>query len=78
MLGRNEANAVGFTASASWGWLVAAQGVGLLGDRFGIPQMMWISFGGLAGCWVVLDSLGGGSEILVIVDSNLVVVNFDA
>ena len=47
MVGRNEADAGGLSASASYIWLVAAVEAGLLGDRFGIARMAWISFGAL-------------------------------
>ena len=76
VLGMNEADAAGFTANASYIRLVAALGAGLLGDRFGIARMVWISFGALAGCWAILDLLDASPEILVIVYTNLVITYF--
>lgn len=59
VVGRNEADEVGFSASASWGWLVAGLGGRLLGDGFGIARMVWIWFGEGAG-WLVILGLGDG------------------
>ena len=76
VLGMNEADAAGFTANASYIRLVAALGGGLLGDRFGIARLVWISFGALAGCWAILDLIGARPEVLAIVYTNLVVTYF--
>ena len=67
MLGRNEADAAGFTASASWVWLFAELEAGLSGERFGVAWMEWIWFGALVGCWGIVGVLNGDGEILVIV-----------
>ena len=76
VLGMNEADAAGFTANAGYLRLVAALGAGLLGDRFGIARMVWISFGALAGCWAILDLLDASPEVLAIVYTNLVITYF--
>ena len=76
VLGRNKADEGGSTASASWIWLVEALGGGLLRDRFGIARMVWVWFGALE-CWrAILDLLGRGAEILVILYTNFVVGYF--
>ena len=59
VLGRNEADAVGFSASASWIWLVAALGGALLGDGFGSGRMGSVWFGALAGWWQFWGSWTG-------------------
>ena len=76
VLGMNEADAAGFTANASYIRLVAALGGGLLGDRIGIARMIWISFGALAACWLILDLLDAGPEVLAIVYAHLVITYF--
>ena len=76
VLGMNEADAAGFTANASYIRLVAALAAGLLGDRFGIARLVWMSFGALAGCWAILDLLDASPEALGIVYTNLVITYF--
>ena len=76
VLGMNEADAAGFTATASYIRLVAALGGGLLGDRIGIARMVWISFGALAVCWGILDLLDASPAVLAIVYANLVITYF--
>ena len=76
VLGMNEADAAGFTANASYIRLIAALGAGLLGDRFGIARLVWISFGALAGCWAILDLLDASPGVLAIVYPNLVITYF--
>ena len=75
-LGRIEADAVGFSAGGYWIWLVGVLVDGLLRDRFGIARMVWVWFGALE-CWrAILDLLGRGAGILVILYTNFVVGYF--
>lgn len=76
ILGMNETDAAGLAANAGSIRLVAALAASLLGDRFGIARLVWISFGALAGCWAILDLLDASPEVLVIVYTNLVVTYF--
>ena len=49
---------------------------GLLRDRFGIARMVWVWFGALE-CWrAILDLLGRGAGILVILYKDFVVGYF--
>ena len=75
-LGRIEADAVGFSAGGYWIWLVGVLVDGLLRDTFGIARMVWVWFGTLE-CWrAILDLLGKGAGILVILYTNFVVGYF--
>ncbi len=76
VLGMNEADAAGFTATASYIRPFAAILAGLIGDRFGIARMVAAVFASLVASWAVLAILGISPHLQVIVYANLLISIF--
>ena len=76
VLGMNEADAAGFTATAGYIRPVAAILAGLMGDRVGVARMVAVVFASLVASWAVLAILGVNPQLQVIVFGNLFISIF--
>lgn len=54
VLAMSEADAAAFSTTASYILVVVAKSGGLLGARFGMARIVWMSFAVSGGCWRVL------------------------
>lgn len=76
VLGMNEADAAGFSATATYIRPLAAIAAGLMGDRFGVARMVSAVFALLVGSWAMLAILEVSPLLHVIVYGNLVISIF--
>ncbi len=76
VLGMNETDAAGFTATSGYIRPLAAILAGFLGDRFGIARTILVLFAFLASCWALLAFLETSPELLMIVYANLLITFF--